>query len=71
MAVLVTDVKSAADTFIATIADATTLAIFVKVNAFTGFPLLKVFSKILTDVAIIVVKKLGIKGEMTSPFICT
>ncbi len=39
MAVLVTDVKSAADTVIATLATATMLAIFVNANTFTGFPL--------------------------------
>ena len=38
MAVLVTDVKSAAETFIAAVA-AISIAIFVNANTFTGFPL--------------------------------
>ncbi len=52
MAVLVTVLRSAADTLIAALVIATTLAILVNANTFTGFPLFQKFVELFKDVAI-------------------
>ena len=58
MAVVVTDVKSAAETFIAAVA-ATSIAILVNVSTFTGFPLFQKFFELFKDVAILSIKITG------------